>query len=262
MSTTPLSVPSVAITRKADRPRLAPWVLLFGRTGLFLAVQALFALGLFLSGSRNAWDEGANWWPLTVAVANVICLGALLALFRAEGRSFWELFRIRREHLAGDLLVMAGIFLLAGPVSLWPNSLLAGGLFGDPQAVTPFLFRPLPVWGVYLSAVMFSLSQGAVELPLYFAYVMPRLFGPSASADVRPAWLALALSAGMLGLQHVAAPLLFDARYLVWRGLMFLPFAFFVGVVLRWRPRLLPYLAAVQVLMDFGTALMLLPVAY
>jgi hypothetical protein len=63
-------------------------------------------------------------------------------------------------------------------------------------------------------------------------------------------------------LQHLTAPLLFDARYLLWRALMFLPFAVWVGLVLRWRPRLLPYLAAVHVLMDFATALMLLPVAY
>jgi hypothetical protein len=73
--------------------------------------------------------------------------------------------------------------------------------------------------------------------------------------------LALALPAIMLGLQHVAVPLVFDWRYGLWRSLMFLPFAFLVGFALRWRPRLLPFMAAVHVLMDLGFAAMLLNVA-
>lgn len=35
---------------------------------------------------------------------------------------------------------------------------------------------------------------------------------------------------------------------------MFLPFALAVGFLLRWRPRLLPYLAIVHILMDFSLA--------
>jgi len=35
---------------------------------------------------------------------------------------------------------------------------------------------------------------------------------------------------------------------------MFLPFAFLVGLVLKWRPRLLPYLAVVHVLIDEATS--------
>jgi len=43
---------------------------------------------------------------------------------------------------------------------------------------------------------------------------------------------------------------------------MFIPFAFLVGIVLDWRPRLLPYLAIIHVLMDTFFATMLLGVAY
>jgi len=43
---------------------------------------------------------------------------------------------------------------------------------------------------------------------------------------------------------------------------MYLPFAVFVGIVLHWRPRLLPYFVVIHVLMDISFALMLLSVAY
>jgi hypothetical protein len=74
-------------------------------------------------------------------------------------------------------------------------------------------------------------------------------------------WLAIALPASMLGLQHIAAPLLLDMRFVAWRGGMYLPFAFLVGAVLYWRPRLLPYLVAIHVLMDLSFAAMFLNAA-
>jgi hypothetical protein len=57
-------------------------------------------------------------------------------------------------------------------------------------------------------------------------------------------------------------PLLWDARFLTWRGLMFIPFALVTGLILRWRPALLPYFAVVHILMDASFAAMLLSSAY
>jgi hypothetical protein len=53
----------------------------------------------------------------------------------------------------------------------------------------------------------------------------------------------------------------FDVRFIIWRAFMFMPFAFLVGIVLRWRPSLLPYLAVIHVLLDAAFASMLLSVA-
>jgi hypothetical protein len=110
---------------------------------------------------------------------------------------------------------------------------------------------------VYASIVLFPLTQGLVEIPTYFSYIMPRL----EAQGMRP-WLAISLPAIMLGLQHIAVPFVFDIRYLTWRGLMFIPFAFLVGIVIHGRPRLLPYLAITHVLMDLSFAMMMLPMGY
>jgi hypothetical protein len=119
------------------------------------------------------------------------------------------------------------------------------------------MLRPLPLWAAYASIVVFPLTQGLVELPIYFAYCMPRL-----EAQGLPRWQAVGLAGLMLALQHMAVPLLFDGRFLAWRGLMFLPFALTTGLILRWRPSLLPYFAVVHVLMDASFAAMLLSSAY
>jgi hypothetical protein len=238
--------------------RLAPWpwLMLFGRVGLFVLSQAMFALGFYLAGSSDAWQASAAWWPFAVALANGMGLYLLVRLFRDEGGRFWALFRPQPEHIKSDLLVLLACSVLLLPVSFLPNLVIATTLFGSLQAAVDRMLLPLPLWAAYASLVVFPLTQGLVELPTYFAYAMPRL-----ERLGQPRWLALALPAAMLGLQHMAVPLLFEARYLAWRGLMFIPFAFFAGLLLRWRPRLLPYMAAVHVLMDLSFVAMLLGVA-
>jgi hypothetical protein len=95
------------------------------------------------------------------------------------------------------------------------------------------------------------------ELATYFLYVTPRL-----ELQGMARWQAVVVVSLMLALQHIGVPFLLDARYLVWRGLMFIPFAFMAGILLRWRPSLLPYFAIIHVLMDVAFAAMLLPLAY
>jgi hypothetical protein len=232
-----------------------PWILLPGRMELFLLFQSLFAAAFFLTGSAAGWEQSAAWWPFAVTFTNLVCLVLLVQLFRAEGRCYWDLFRFERAYLKKDLLALLGILVLAGPVSMLPNTLLGKALFGDAQAPARMLFAALPAWGIYASMVLFPLTQGLTELPIYFLYIMPRL-----SVQTARPWLAYGLASLFLGLQHIMVPLLFNWHFITWRGLMYLPFAFLMGAVLKWRPRLLPYLAIMHVLIDFAaTVLYLMP---
>ncbi len=223
------------------------WLMLLSRLVLFAGLQAIAAIGFWLSGSTNAWEDSAAWWPLYITVANVIGIVLLMGLYRREGKNYWDIYQIDRQHLKHDLLLVVGLFVIAGPLSALPNPLLATALFGDSQAVLPLLFRPVHVWIMVPCLVVFAITQGLAELATYFSYAAPRIEQQGVNA-----WIAYSAAAVMLSLQHLAAPLRFEGRYLIWRGLMFLPFALFVGIVLRWRPRLLPYLAVIHVLMDLS----------
>jgi hypothetical protein len=243
----------------AMKNKTTPWLLLFGRTFLFVVIQSLFALGFFLAGSPTAWTDSEAWWMMVAHITNFICLAVMIQMYRAEGKSYWDIFRIDLKNIKGDLLVLLGVVVVTGPVSYVPNILLASWLFGSPEASLSFLIRPLPLWGVYFSIILFVV-HGLVELPLYFVCVMPRLF--EVKAGEKSSWLALTISALMLGFQHAALPLSPNLNGVIWHGLMFIPFAFLAGIILRWRPRLLPYMVAVHALMDIFFAMMLLPLAY
>ena len=240
----------------ASKPPV-PWLMLFSRIALFAGIQAIFALAFYLTGSASAWETSANWWPFVVIITNLVCMFLLVRIFRAEGNRYFDIFRIDRSHIKGDLLALLGITIITAPVSLLPNTLLGGWLFGDPNATLNLFVRPLPIWAVYVLIIIFPVTNGLVELATYFGYIMPRL----ESQGLRPC-LAVTLPALMLGLQHITMPLLFDIRFILWRGLMYIPFAFLTGIVIHWRPRMLPYLAIVHVLMNLSFATMFLNAAY
>jgi hypothetical protein len=236
---------------------LWPWMMLIARLVLFMSIQAVFALGFLLAGFSNAWEAAANWWPFVVTIANLICIALLSWLFKQDGKRYWDIFRIPKEHIKSDLLVLFVLLIFLGPVSYLPNILLGRLLFDDPQQTLDLMIRPLPMWAVYASLLLFPVTQGLAELPTYFAYTMPKL-----EFQGVPAWLAVSLASLFLALQHIAVPFLFNFHFILWRALMFVPFALTVGIVLHWRSRLLPYMAIIHVLMDLSFAAMLLGVAY
>jgi hypothetical protein len=92
-----------------------------------------------------------------------------------------------------------------------------------------------------------------VELPTYMLFVMPRL----EKQGVRP-WLAVTLTGLFLSAQHIFIPFIPDLRFITYRLVMFLPFAFLIAVILRKRPRLMLFFGIIHVLMNLSLAVMFL----
>jgi hypothetical protein len=227
-----------------------PALMLVSRSFLFLAIQALFALGYLISGSENPWQESIRWWIPGITITNFICIGLLAILSSHEGMSLRDFYRVRKHHILRELLILFALFLIGGPLGYFPNPILGNLLWGDQQIPFNMMFLPLPAPVVYATIVLFPLTHIFAELPTYFLYVMPRL-----EAMTGKRWLAVALPVLFLSLQHVFIPFIPDSRFILWRALMFLPFAIFVGIVLRWRPQATWYILIIHGLMDLSLPL-------
>ncbi len=131
----------------SNTAKTTPWLVLFSRPLLFLGMQALFALLMFLLGSSNAWVSGAAWWPITVALADAAALFLMVRVFKAEQKRYWDIFRIDRKHIWRDLLYLLGITILSAPVSYLPNIWLGQALFGSPEATLELFVRPITILG-------------------------------------------------------------------------------------------------------------------
>lgn len=216
------------------------------RPGLALAAQALLALGHGIAGVADPWRAAAAWWMGSFALAEVVNLALLRWLLRREGLRYRDLLAVRRGERSRDLGWLALALGVSAPLAVAPNVLLGLALWGDPQVGAELLFRPLPVAGAVAILVVFPAIHALTELPTYYGYVMPRL-QVLAGRRVWP----LLLCAGVLAAQHGFLPLLLDGRYLVWRVLMFLPFALWLGWIVDRRPTTLRYLAVAHYLLDF-----------
>ncbi|ERJ11949.1 CPBP family glutamic-type intramembrane protease [Haloplasma contractile] len=233
------------------------WSMVVSRLILFISIQSFIAFIFNLLGKDEPWIESTKWWPVVVLIANIIGIILLSKLFRQEGKSFWSLFRIQTDTLKKDLINSLVIIILLGPIAFIPNVLLATIMFDDPMIAMERLIHPLPLMVAIISGILFSITQGLAEIPVYFSYVMPKLRERGYSK-----WTAIIIPSLFLGIQHIGVPLMFDLNYLVWRGFMYLPLALFFGIIMYRKPRLLPYLAIIHVLMDLSFAMMLIAESY
>jgi hypothetical protein len=232
--------------------RNAPWLMLFSRTVLFALFQVMIAGFLALSGSRVPWEDSGAWWTVSALLTNLVSIALLILLFRQEHQRYFDFIPSSRHTFWKDLGLTALMLVALAPLVTLPNQWLANRLFGSEDVPIALMFRPLPLWAGVVS-LLFPLTIAFAELPTYFGYVMPRI-GKQLGND----WLAWALSCFCLALQHITLPLILDWRFIVWRLGMFIPMAFLMGLSLKLRPQLFPYVMAVHALLDMATVVMLL----
>lgn len=234
------------------------WLLLPVRTLLFLVAQAFIALLLLLLSGNSNWQASAAWWPMAVALADVICLYLLIDWYRKEGKNFFSEFKFHRQTFWIDLGIILLSMGIGGPLSVLPNILLSTWLFGNPEATLELFVGILPLWAVVISGIFFPLGQALTEIPMYMRYIAPKLENKTTNGYSMKPWLAVGLASLFLSLQHITAPFVFDIRFIIWRALMYLPFAIYVAIMIRWRPRLLPFICIIHWLMNLSFVIMYL----
>lgn len=235
---------SIPISYPSESAKSYPWLMLASRSVLFLVFQLLIALVLTLAGMPSAWSESARWWTFMAALANLASMYLLVRVFNAEGKRYWDAIRFSRPTVKTDLIWFFLSSLIGIPIAGAPMNLLGAAIFGDPMTPTYMLFRPLPTWAFLLS-FLFPLTIALAELPTYFAYVMPRL-----ADQLKNGWLAWLIASLALAVQHMFLPLILDGGFILWRLLMYLPFALFAGLMIKLRPTLLPYYLISHALID------------
>lgn len=237
---------------KPQSPKpITPWLLLLSRTVLFAIFQILIAGCLTLTGFSAPWKESAAWWMISALLTNLVSIAMLAWLFHRENLSYFNFIPASQKTFWKDLGLTIFIFLVLVPLAILPNIGLARMLFGSEEIASALMFRPLPQWAK-IASLLFPLTIAFAELPTYFGYAMPRI-----EKQFGNGWLAWALASFFLAFQHITLPLILDWRFITWRLGMFIPLAFTMGLSLKLRPSLFPYLMIMHALLDFTTVLMI-----
>lgn len=255
MKTTTLNRSVPSLSNSAVTATYYPWLMLLSRSALFLFFQLLIALVLKATGSlpvSDAFQASGRWWTFMAFLANLVSVYLLVRVFRAEGKRYWKAISFPRSTVKTDLIWFFVSSLVGMPIAAAPMNIVGAAIFGDPMIPTYMMFRPLPAWAFVLS-FLFPLTIAFAELPTYFGYAMPRL-----ANQLKNGWLAWLIASFFLAAQHMFLPLIFDGGFLLWRLLMYLPFALFAGIMIKLRPTLLPYYMIVHALVDVSAVMVYL----
>lgn len=221
-----------------DRPGPSPVglvALLLFRGLSFLGLHALVAGLLSVGGTVNPWFVAGHWWQLFGTISNVLTGLLLLSLLRRERAAFAAVLSPVRPGPGGPVVWAGGIVVLVVSALLLARLFMAGF-----QSAATILVNPIPPWAAITGGVGFPITLAAVELPLYYGYLLPRLRGHGLSPV-----LAIAVVAVVHTAQYAALPFLPAMPYFLYRSLMTAPFALLAGVLTVGRRRfLLPLMLA------------------
>lgn len=236
-------------SNKTDQPiessNAITYIILVSRLALFMVFQALTALLI------NSWEASEKYWLLTATLTNIVSMALLFILFRRDGNNYVNIFSFIRASFKKDIIIFAGLAIVSVPIVFIPGFFLSKMIWGNPNVPTEMMFAPIEKWLVYLLLIAFPVTIAFTELATYFVYVMPKLL-----KRLKLKWLAVLLPVIFLSLQHCTLPFIPDWNFIIYRGLVFLPFAILIGVSIYYRPSLFIYFAIFHGVMDFGTALM------
>ncbi|MEX1187681.1 MAG: hypothetical protein WED33_00375 [Bacteroidia bacterium] len=222
-------------------------LLLVSRLILFLAFQAIVAL------LANSWEISEKYWLLSATLTNLVSIALLVILFKLQGENYFSIFTFSRANLKNDLLVFSGLAILTVPVVFLPGYFLSSILWENPNIPTQIMFAPIEKWLVYILLIIFPITISMAEIATYFVYIMPNL-----KEQFKLKWLAILFPVLFLSVQHCTLPFIPDIDFILYRALVFLPFASLIGISIYYRPSLFIYFAILHGILDFGTALMFL----
>jgi hypothetical protein len=227
--------------------------MLWARTLLFFLFGFVILFLLNWLKVSEPTSDVTRWWTYQVICANIACFLLLWWLAGREGMRFRDLIGLDKSLLKKDILLILILLIPSAVIGYFGVYFAGVWLYGD----TPpgFMFQSLPIWAAVFSVIIFPLTNALIETTTYFGYSFQRIDALSGNK-----WLALILASSFLALQHIAIPFYLDLKYMSWRILSFLPFAFFAGFIYLKIRRLLP-LMVLHYLADLPLAIVTLVLA-
>ena len=187
-----------------------------------LPIRSIMFLFVFVAGSlitRKGLDEISNWWTIVATVVNIITIVVLVFAAKKNGMTYWELIGYRKGNTKiSQVVVVSIIVLVIGTGGMY----LAGYLcYGVIPYSSPMMIAPIPK---VLAIINF------LPLPITTALAEDGLYLGCGVNQIENKMLAIIFPAFFYALQHCFIPTLFDAKYILYRLLSFLP----LTIILCW----------------------------
>ena len=180
-----------------------------------LPIRCVIFLAVFLVGTTIAdkkVDEISNWWSVVASIVNIATILLLLFICKKQRSSYSKLINYeKRKTTVKQIIAVSAVILIVGMTGMY----LAGFVcYGVIPYAAPMMIEPIPLW---LAAV------NIVILPVSTAFAEDGLYLGCGVNQIKNKYAAVILPALFFAVQHSFIPVLFDAKYIIYRFLSFLP---------------------------------------
>jgi len=180
-----------------------------------LPIRSIMFVLIFVIGSyitKKGLSDITNWWSVVATVVNIITILILLIVVKKMKSSYKELINYEKgKTKPKEVIKFSLIVLVLASVGMNMAGLICYGVF---PYLAPMMAGPIPL---ILAIVNFIL------LPLTVAFAEDGLYLGCGVNSFKNKYLAVLVPAFFYALQHSFIPVLFDAKYILYRFLSFLP---------------------------------------
>lgn len=173
---------------------------------LFLII---FVAGAFITGQELS--DISHWWSIVASAVNILTILFLVISAKKAGSSYKELIGYEK----GKTPVKKMIPLIIGFIFIGMAGLYAAGFicYGVLPYSSPIMVEPIPLILAILNIAVLPVTTALAEDGLYLGGVN----------QIKNKYAAILVPAFFYALQHCFIPTLFDARYMIYRFISFLP---------------------------------------
>ncbi len=170
----------------------------------------IFIVGASVTDKKT--DEISNWWSIVASVVNIVTILILVIMTKTRGSNYGELINYKKGITTiKQVVTMSIVIVLIGMAGMF----LAGYVcYGVIPYAAPMLIAPIPLWLAIINVIVLPISTAFAEEGLYLGCGVNK---------IKNKYLAIVVPALFFALQHSFIPTLFDARYITYRFLSFLP---------------------------------------
>ena len=179
-----------------------------------LPLRCMIFVLIFLIGSvitNKSLTEISSIWSIVASIVNITTILLLVLITRKNG-GYKKLINYEKGKTTPKQVTgMIFLILFVGMGGMY----LAGFLcYGVIPYAAPMMIAPLPLWLAVLNMFILPVTTALAEDGLYLGCGVGQIKNKS---------IAILVPAFFFALQHSFIPTLFDARYITYRFLSFLP---------------------------------------
>ena len=210
-----------------------------------IAFTAIFVAGALITGKKVA--DISNWWSVAASAVNIFTILLVVLAAKKTGRNYAQLLNFRKGMLSAKKTVITVIVMcVIGMSGMYLSGLVCYG--SVMPRVTLKIAAPIP----FVLALI-----NLIVLPATISFAEDGLYLGCGVNSFKNKYAAVIIPAFFYTLQHCFIPTIFDAKYMLYRFLMFLPLTVIFCVYYRRKKNPVPLMIAHAVL-DFATGMLIL----